>query len=125
MVLGIMRQENRLENKWLIKSENRILGPYNFEQVIDLIRKKQISIIDEIRDPETRWLYVRENGRVTWPNARRNCLPNCLLNGLLSCCPGHNPLHRHPQHFRRRQIRRQCRVAGRTSTRLQNEKVIQ
>ena len=57
-----MRQENRLENKWLIKSENRILGPYNFEQVIDLIRKKQISIIDEIRDPETRWLYVRENG---------------------------------------------------------------
>lgn len=56
-----MRREQNLENKWLIKSENRILGPYNFEQVIDLIRKKQISIIDEVRDPETRWLYVREN----------------------------------------------------------------
>lgn len=57
-----MRREQNLENKWLIKSENRILGPYSFAQVIDLIRKKQISIIDEIRDPETRWLYVRENG---------------------------------------------------------------
>ncbi len=57
-----MQREQKLENKWLIKSENKILGPYNFEQVIDLIRKKQISIIDEIRDPETRWLYVRENG---------------------------------------------------------------
>lgn len=57
-----MQREKKLENKWLIKSENRILGPYNFEQVLVLIRKKQISIIDEIRDPETRWLYVRENG---------------------------------------------------------------
>lgn len=48
------------ETKWLIKSENKILGPYNFDQLTDLIRKKQISLIDEIRDPETRWLYVRE-----------------------------------------------------------------
>ncbi len=56
-----MYLEKNLEKKWLLKSENRILGPYNFDQVIDLIRKKQISIIDEIRDPETRWLYIREN----------------------------------------------------------------
>ncbi len=47
--------------KWLIKSENKILGPYNFEQVENLIFKKQISLIDEIRDPDTRWLYIREN----------------------------------------------------------------
>lgn len=56
-----MQVEKNLGKKWLIKSENKILGPYNFEQVIVLIRKKQISIIDEVRDPETRWLYVREN----------------------------------------------------------------
>lgn len=56
-----MNIEKNLEKKWLIKSENKILGPYGFDQVIDLIRKKQISIIDEVRDPETRWLYVREN----------------------------------------------------------------
>lgn len=56
-----MYLEKNLEKKWLIKSENKILGPYNFDQIIDLIRKKQLSLIDEIRDPETRWLYVREN----------------------------------------------------------------
>lgn len=56
-----MYLEKNLEKKWLIKSENKILGPYSFDQVIDLIRKKQISLIDEVRDPETRWLYVREN----------------------------------------------------------------
>lgn len=56
-----MYLEKNLEKKWLVKSENRILGPYNFDQIIDLIRKKQVSLIDEIRDPETRWLYVREN----------------------------------------------------------------
>lgn len=47
--------------KWIVKSENRILGPYSFEQIEDLIRKKQISLIDEVRDSSTRWLYVREN----------------------------------------------------------------
>lgn len=49
------------EKKWLVKSENIILGPYSFDQIIDMIRKRQISLIDEIRDPETRWLYIREN----------------------------------------------------------------
>lgn len=56
-----MYLEKNSEKKWLIKSEGKILGPYTFDQVTDLIRKKQLSLIDEIRDPETRWLYVREN----------------------------------------------------------------
>lgn len=49
------------DKKWLIKSENKILGPYNFEQIEDLLIKKQISLIDEVRDTNTRWLYLREN----------------------------------------------------------------
>jgi hypothetical protein len=56
-----MYLEKNSEKKWIVKSENTILGPYSFDQIIDLIRKKQISLIDEIRDTETRWLYVREN----------------------------------------------------------------
>ncbi len=56
-----MYLEKNSEAKWLIKAENKILGPYSYDQIIDLIHKKQISFIDEIRDPETRWLYVREN----------------------------------------------------------------
>lgn len=50
-----------LEKKWLIKSENKILGPFQFDQISDLIKKKQVSLVDEVRDTETRWLYVREN----------------------------------------------------------------
>ncbi|MBC7420497.1 MAG: hypothetical protein H7328_07180 [Bdellovibrio sp.] len=49
------------EKKWLVKSENKILGPFHFEQIEDLLKKRQISLIDEIRDTETRWLYIREN----------------------------------------------------------------
>ena len=49
-----------VKNKWLIKSDNRILGPYSYEQIEELIQKKQISLIDEIRDTERRWSYVRE-----------------------------------------------------------------
>ncbi len=47
--------------KWIVKSENKILGPFSYDQIEDLIRKKQISLIDEVRDSYTRWLYVREN----------------------------------------------------------------
>jgi len=48
------------ERKWIIKSENKILGPYSFEQIEDLIKKKQITLIDEVRDMNTRWSYIRE-----------------------------------------------------------------
>jgi|GEM_PF-6621855 len=56
-----MYLDRNSETKWLVKTENKILGPYSFDQIVDLIRKKQVSLIDEIRDSETRWLYVREN----------------------------------------------------------------
>lgn len=56
-----MSFEKHSENKWIVKSDSKILGPYSFDQIEDLIQKKQISLIDEIRDTETRWLYVREN----------------------------------------------------------------
>ena len=56
-----MYLDKNSEKKWLIKSENRIMGPFGFDEVLDLLRKRQISIIDEIRDPEIRWLYIREN----------------------------------------------------------------
>ena len=49
-----------VKSKWLIKSDYKILGPYSFEQVEDLIMKRQISLIDEIRDMDLRWSYVRE-----------------------------------------------------------------
>lgn len=48
------------ERKWMIKSENRILGPYSFDQLEDLLKKKQISLIDEVRDMDSRWMYIRE-----------------------------------------------------------------
>ena len=49
-----------MDRKWVIKSDNKILGPYSFDQIEDLLKKKQISIIDEVRDMKSRWLYIRE-----------------------------------------------------------------
>ncbi len=56
-----MTKDSFFEKKWLIKSENRILGPFHFEQIEELLKKRQISLIDEVRDMDTRWLYIREN----------------------------------------------------------------
>lgn len=52
--------QSSVEQKWLIKSDNKILGPFTFEQIEELIKKKQITLIDEVRDMNTRWNYIRE-----------------------------------------------------------------
>lgn len=46
---------------WLIRSSTRVLGPFSLEEVKDLLASKHISIIDEIREPDGRWTYIREN----------------------------------------------------------------
>lgn len=52
---------NSNERNWLVKSSTRILGPFTIAEVTEQLRSKQISIIDEVRLPEGRWSYIREN----------------------------------------------------------------
>ncbi|AHZ83508.1 tetratricopeptide repeat protein [Bdellovibrio bacteriovorus] len=49
------------EKNWLVKSSTRILGPFTLAEVTEQLRSKQVSIIDEVRQPEGRWSYIREN----------------------------------------------------------------
>lgn len=46
---------------WLVKSSGTILGPYALEEVIQNLTNKRISLIDEIRSPDSRWLFIREH----------------------------------------------------------------
>ncbi|MBO9667712.1 MAG: tetratricopeptide repeat protein [Bdellovibrio sp.] len=52
---------NSSEKNWLVKSSTRIMGPFNLDELTAMLLSKQISIIDEIRQPVGRWSYVREN----------------------------------------------------------------
>jgi hypothetical protein len=45
---------------WLVKSSGRILGPFSFEDVVTLLKTRRISIIDEVREPFSRWNFIRE-----------------------------------------------------------------
>lgn len=45
---------------WLVKSGERILGPYTTEEVVRRIKTKEIVVIDEVIAPESRWGYVRD-----------------------------------------------------------------
>ncbi|KYG66005.1 hypothetical protein AZI86_02750 [Bdellovibrio bacteriovorus] len=49
------------DKNWLVKSSTRILGPFTAEELAQQLKTKQISIIDEIRQPHGRWSYIREN----------------------------------------------------------------
>lgn len=53
--------KNGLTGNWLVKSSTKILGPFTREEVMVLLTRRQITIIDEVRQPEGRWNYIREN----------------------------------------------------------------
>jgi tetratricopeptide (TPR) repeat protein len=54
-------ENNHLTRNWLVKSSTKILGPFTREEVMSLLTRRQITIIDEVRQPEGRWTYIREN----------------------------------------------------------------
>lgn len=44
---------------WLIKSSGRILGPFPTDKVGDLLRTREISVLDEIATPMRRWQTIQ------------------------------------------------------------------
>ncbi len=54
-------ESNRQAKNWLVKSSTKILGPFTREEILILLTRLQITIIDEVRQPEGRWNYIREN----------------------------------------------------------------
>lgn len=54
----ILRHGN--EPIWLVKSGDRVLGPFTTEEIKNKIRSKEVVVIDEISAPFSRWRYVRD-----------------------------------------------------------------
>lgn len=49
------------ERCWLIRSSAKVIGPYSMDEVISLLMTKQVSLIDEVCQPSSRWSYIREH----------------------------------------------------------------
>jgi hypothetical protein len=45
---------------WLVKSGDRVLGPFNTGEIIRRLRAKELVVIDEIISPQSRWRHVRD-----------------------------------------------------------------
>ncbi len=45
---------------WLVKSGDRVLGPFNTAEVIRRLRAKELVVIDEIISPQARWRHIRD-----------------------------------------------------------------
>lgn len=56
-----MESNISVQRKWLIKSSTKIVGPFTIDELIVELGAKNISLIDEIRDPQTRWKFIREH----------------------------------------------------------------
>ncbi len=48
------------EVTWLVKSGERILGPYSAEAIEKLLLSREIVVIDEVKKSLGRWKYIRE-----------------------------------------------------------------
>lgn len=53
------------EAKWLVKSSGRLLGPWTIDSIIDQIKSRNISVLDEVKEPQNRWLFIREHPLLT------------------------------------------------------------
>lgn len=49
----------RAELPWLVKSSGRILGPFTAEKIGELLRTREISVLDEISKPLRRWQTIQ------------------------------------------------------------------
>jgi tetratricopeptide (TPR) repeat protein len=49
----------RDESTWLVKSSGRILGPFPSAKIAELIRSREISVLDEISPPNRRWQTIQ------------------------------------------------------------------
>lgn len=45
---------------WLVKSGDRVLGPFATSEVIRRLRAKELVVIDEVIAPQTRWRHIRD-----------------------------------------------------------------
>src|SRR5260221_5099074 len=50
---------SRTEEAWLVKSSGRILGPFQSEKIIDLLRSREASVLDEVSAPLRRWQTIQ------------------------------------------------------------------
>lgn len=49
------------EKKWLVKSSDSILGPYEFDRVVENIFNGDIHLLDEIKGPFERWRPIKDH----------------------------------------------------------------
>ena len=48
------------DSLWLVKSGERILGPFRTEEIVEKVRTHELAVIDEISAPASRWRYLRD-----------------------------------------------------------------
>ncbi len=49
-----------VEANWLVKSGDRILGPFSIAEVIKRLHSKDLVVIDEVIAPQARWRHIRD-----------------------------------------------------------------
>ena len=52
------------EKVWLVKSSGRLIGPISLSDVVIHLQQQSLSVIDEIRSPWERWIFIREHPTV-------------------------------------------------------------
>lgn len=55
-----VKDVNPKEKMWLVRASSRLIGPYSLEEIVELLTYNQISFVDEIRRPKSRWNFIRD-----------------------------------------------------------------
>ncbi len=59
-MIGTGRVNEKDESIWLVKSGDRVLGPFSKDEIKNRLMDRDIVVIDEITTPNKRWRYIRD-----------------------------------------------------------------
>lgn len=54
------KSTNNPSDQWLIKSANRVMGPFKLSEVVMGLELKHFTVMDEIATPFGRWTFIRD-----------------------------------------------------------------
>ena len=55
-----MKKPSSPDQIWIVKASESLLGPYTISDLAVAVRSKQVGLLDEAKNPNSRWLFIRD-----------------------------------------------------------------
>lgn len=56
-----MKNQSQISDQiWIVKASESLLGPYTISDLAVAVRSKEVGLLDEAKNPNSRWMFIRD-----------------------------------------------------------------